>query len=346
MKTVSVIIPVYKVEKYVAATVKSVLEQTYTDFELLIIDDGSPDQSIEICQQFTDPRIKIIRQENRGVAAARNTGIRSSEGKYIALLDADDLWLPEKLEKHVEHLNNSPDVGVSYSRSAFIDEVDNPLGIYQMSKLKNITPLDLLCRTPIGNGSVAVIRKEVFEAIKFQDNLYGTVEDFYFNDDRQLHPSEDVECWLRIAIKTDWKIEGLSEPLTLYRVNSGGFSAQLTKKLNSWEKMLEIAHSYTPPEQMREWEKPAMAYQLRHLARRAVTLKSGSTAVELVNCALSTYWRILFEEPRRTLLTLAAAYLLWILPQSLYQQIQSLALKMTGANHKKRILQDQTRQLA
>ena len=345
MKLVSVIIPVYKVEKYIAATVQSVLAQTYKNFELLIIDDGSPDKSIEICQQFIDSRIKIIRQENRGVAAARNTGIRHAQGDYIALLDADDLWLPDKLEKHVEHLENNSNVGVSFSRSAFIDEEDKPLGIYQMSKLKDITPLDLLCRTPIGNGSVAVIRKEVFQAIAFEDNLYGTTEEFYFDDDRQLHPSEDVECWLRIALKSDLEIEGIPEALTLYRVNPGGFSAQLFKKLSSWEKMLEKARSYTPPELMQELEKPAMAYQFRHLARRAVTLELGSTAVELAQRSLSTHWQILVEEPRRTLLTLAAAYSLWLLPRKIYNSIQSLALNVTGANQKRRLSKDSIKQM-
>ncbi|ARV61302.1 glucosyl transferase [Nostocales cyanobacterium HT-58-2] len=342
MKQVSVIIPVYKVEKYIAATVQSVLEQTYKNFELLIIDDGSPDNSIEICQQFTDNRIKIIRQENRGVAAARNTGIRHAQGEYLAFLDADDLWVPEKLAKHVEHLDNSPAVGVSFCRSAFIDELGEPLGIYQITKLQEITPLDLLCRTPIGNGSVPVIRREVFEDIAFEDNLYGAVENFYFDDDRQLHPSEDVELWLRIAMKTKWLIEGIPEALTLYRVNSQGFSAQLLKKLKSWETMLEKARAYVSPELMADWEKIAMAYQLRHLARRAVTLEAGSTAVQFAHRALSTYWRILLEEPRRTLITLAAAnFLLWM-PKPLYHQVQSLALKITGDRQRRRIQQEES----
>lgn len=340
MKKVSVIIPVYKVEKYIAATICSVLKQTYTNFELLIIDDGSPDRSVEICQQFTDPRIKIIRQTNRGVAAARNTGIRQARGEFIAFLDADDLWLPEKLEQHVEHLENSPDVGVSFSRSAFIDSVGNPLGIYQMSKLKDITPLDILCRTPIGNGSVAVIRREVVEAIRFQENHEGVTEDCYFDCDRQLHPSEDVECWLRIAVKINCQIEGLAEPLTLYRVNAEGHSAQLLKKLKSWETMLEKVRSYAP-EQVIQWEKPAMAYQLRYLARRAVTLEAGATAVELVHQAILTYKRILFEEPHRTLLTLSAAYCLWFLPRSFYSQMQTFAMNFAGAIQRRRILQDQ-----
>jgi glycosyltransferase involved in cell wall biosynthesis len=342
MKKISVIIPVYRVEKYIAATMQSVVEQTYKNFELFIINDGSPDRSVEICQQFTDPRIKIISQENRGVSAARNTGIRHAQGEYLAFLDGDDIWLPQKLEKHVEHLESSPSVGVSFSQSAFIDEAGQPLGIYQMSKLNRITPPFILCRNPIGNGSTPVIRREVFEAIRFQDNFYGTESDCYF--DQRLHHIEDIECWLRIAIQTDWQIEGIPEALTLYRLTSGGASTNLMKQFESLEKVLEKARSYAP-ELIEQWGNAAKAYQLRFLARRAVRMEAAPTAVELAHRALSTHWRILLEEPRRTILTLAAAYSLWLLPRSFYCKFQTLALKMTGASQRRRILQTQSRQL-
>ncbi len=342
MKKVSVIIPVYGVEKYISATVQSVLEQTYKDFELLIVDDGSPDRSREICQQLTDSRIKIISQENRGVSAARNTGIRHAQGDYLAFLDGDDLWLPQKLEKHVEHLENSPSVGVSFSQSAFIDELGQPLGIYQTSKLNGITPPFILCRNPIGNGSTPVIRREVFEAIRFEDNFNGTVEDCYF--DQRLHNIEDIECWLRIAIQTDWQIEGIPEALTLYRLTTGGASTNLMKQFESLEKVLEKTRSYAP-ELVSQWGNAAKAYQLRFLARRAVRMKAASAGIELGHRALSTHWRIVLEEPRRTLLTLAAAYSLWLLPRSFYCQIETLALKMTGASQKRRLLQSKSRQL-
>ena len=334
MKKVSVIIPVYKVERYISATVRSVLEQTYSDFELLIVDDGSPDRSVEICQQFTDPRIKIIRQQNRGLAGARNTGIRHAQGEYLAFLDGDDLWLPEKLEKHIEHLDNSPAVGISFSRSAFIDEERKPLGIYQMPKLKAIAPSHILRRNPIGNGSAPVIRREVLDAIKFQDNLYGSTEDFYF--DECFRQSEDIECWLRIAIQTPWQIEGIPEALTLYRVTVVGLSANWQKQLESWEKVIDKTRSYAP-ELLAKWEDSARAYQLRYLARRAISLRSISTAVELIHRALATHWRILLEEPRRTLLTWAAAYSLWLLPQLFYDQIETLVIKSTGLTQKSRI---------
>jgi glycosyltransferase involved in cell wall biosynthesis len=345
MKKVSVIIPVYNAEKYIAATVRSVLDQTYSDWEMLIIDDGSPDRSVEICQQFTDPRIKIISQNNRGLPGARNTGIRHAQGDYLALLDADDLWLPEKIEKHIEHLENSPDVGVSFSRSAFINEAGKALGNHQMPKLKNITPPYLLSCNPVGNGSAALIRREAFEAIQFQDNLYGTVESFYF--DEQLRESNadmtDQECWLRIALQTPWKVEGIPDILTLYRVNSQGLSANLSKQLEATEKMIEKTSSYAP-ELIAQWGNSARAFNMRYIARRAVTLKDGKMAVQQIHRALATHWQIILEEPRSTLLTWAAAYLLWLLPEQIYALIEVLALKATGYMQKRRILRDKAQQ--
>ena len=336
MDLISVIIPVYNVEQYIAATIQSVLKQTYEHFELLLINDGSGDRSLEICQQFKDSRIKIITQPNRGAAGARNTGIRLAQGKYIAFLDSDDLWHPSKIAQHIEHLSNSPQVGISYSSSAFIDQAGNLLGIYQIPKLKNVTAWEILCRNPIGNGSAAVIRREVFEEIKFQDNLDGSWEDFYF--DESLSPSEDVELWFRMANQTEWQVEGISEALTLYRIYAGGTSANLLKKQESWEKMIDKARTYASNLKAR-WEKPVQAYHLRYLARRAVTLGDGTVAVQLAHRAIATYWRMWFEEPRRTGLTLAAAYSLTILPKSLYQRLEAIAIKAAGIRQKRRLQQ-------
>lgn len=343
MKKVSVIIPVYCAEKYVAATIQSILAQTYQNFEIIIVDNGSTDRSVEVCQQITDPRIKIIQQENRGAAGSRNTGIRHAQGEYLAFLDADDLWLPEKLEKQVEHLDNSPTVGISFCWSAFIDEAGNYLGICQTPRLRGITLRHVLCRNPISNGSTPMFRREVFEAIKFQDNLYGTVEDFYF--DEQLYCSEDVECWLRIAIQTEWQMEGIPQILTLYRVNSMGISANLDKQLKSHEDMLDKLQAYAPAPIAR-WRNLSMAYQIRYLARRAVTLKDGKAAVKMFNRALLTDRHILFEEPFRTVLTGIAAYLLWLTPESVYQRINDLAIKVTGASQKRRLLKEKSTRLA
>lgn len=335
MKKVSVIIPVYNAEKYVASALESVLAQTYQNLEILIVDDGSPDGSLEICQQFKDQRIRIICQQNRGLSGSRNTGIRHAKGEYLAFLDADDIWLPQKIEKHVSHLEGSPELGVSFSFSKLIDELDNPLGIYQSSKIKSITPLDLLCRTPIGNGSAAVFRKEVFEEICFQISYDRISESHYF--DEQFRESEDVECWMRIALKTNWVMEGIPEALTLYRINSKGLSANLTRKIDSWKKLIDKVHSYEP-KKMSQWEKPALAYQLRHLARRAVTLRDKTQAINLFCQSIATYRHILTEEPYRTCLTGAAAGLLWVLPSSIYDRFFQVAAKLTGNSQRRRIM--------
>jgi hypothetical protein len=109
------------------------------------------------------------------------------------------------------------------------------------------------------------------------------------------------------------------------------------KKLNSWVKMLEKARAYVTPELMAKWYNIAMAYQLRHLARRAVTLEDGKTSVEFINRSLLTYWGILFEEPYRTVITVGAAYFLWFMPRSLYHQLESVAIKIVGATQRRRI---------
>lgn len=334
MKKVSVVIPVYGVEKYIASAVQSVLDQTYKNFELLIVDDGSPDRSVEIVQQFEDPRIRIIRQENQGLAGARNTGIRNTQGEYLAFLDGDDIWVPEKLSKHVKHLEDSPTVGVSFSRSVFIDEMGNSLNTYLMPKLKDITSAYLLHCNPVGNGSAAVFRRETLESIKFPDNRYGPVEDFYFDD--RFYLSQDIECWLRISIQTPWQFEGLPEALTLYRVNSLGLSMNFLQKVEYWEKILEKTRSYAP-ELIDQWGNSSRAYHLRYLARSAVRLKDGSIAVKLINQALVNHWRIVLEEPSRTLRILLAAYLLRLIPRSAYSSLESVAANVAGAIQRRRI---------
>jgi glycosyltransferase involved in cell wall biosynthesis len=331
MKKVSVIIPVYGAETYIAETLRSLLAQTYPYFEALLVDDGSPDRSIEICQRFTDSRIRIIRQTNRGLPGARNTGIRHAKGDYIAFLDADDLWQPDKLEKHVAHLERSPQVGVSFSYSAFINDVGELTGIYQIPrKITNITPEFALCRNPVGNGSAAVIRRQVFEDIAYRDDLYGECEEFYFDERLKFAKADatDLECWTRIATHTPWKLEGIPEALTLYRVNSGGLSAHAMTQFEAIERV--IAKCCDNSLVLAPYRNLARAYYMRYTARRAVTLRDGKLAMKMVNRSLLTDWRILREEPGRTLTTVAAAYLLRFIPDGMYRSLEQKALQMTG----------------
>ncbi|MEB3294138.1 MAG: glycosyltransferase family 2 protein [Synechococcales bacterium] len=338
-KKVSVIVPVYNAEQYVALTIQSLLDQTYKNLEILIVDDGSPDRSVEACQQFSDPRIQIIRQPNRGLPGARNTGIRHATGDYIGFLDADDIWVPEKIEKHVAHLNSSPQVGISFSYSAFIDGDGNYTGIYQIPrKIKGITPGYALCRNPVGNGSSAILRRETFEAIRFQDNLHGDWEDYYFDERLRFTSADatDLECWTRISAHTHWQQEGIPEALTLYRVNSGGLSANALKQFEAIERVIDKSCN-SAPQVLGPYRQLARAYYMRYVARRAVTLRDGDLAVKMINRALRTNWKILIEEPMRTLMTIGAAYFMKLAPQRLYTQLETWAIKLTGKSQKSRM---------
>ncbi len=338
MPKISVVMPVYNVERFVAEAVQSVLNQTFEDFELLIIDDVSPDGSVEICQQFTDPRVRIIHHTvNRGLAGARNTGVRQAQGEFLAFLDSDDCWHPEKLERHHTHLTSRPAVGVSFSRSAFIDEDGIPTHCYQMPRLTDIEAGYYLCRNPIGNGSAPVIRRQVFDDICYLSTFDGEEEKCYFDD--HLRRSEDIECWIRIALQTDWIIEGLPEALTYYRLNAGGLSANLLEQLDSWEQVIAKTRTYAP-DFINKWEKRARAYQLRYLSRQAIRLRDGKMAAHLLHRALATDPTILLQEPGRTILTMGASYLLWICPKPLYIKLESIAQAIIGRIQARRIAHD------
>lgn len=332
---VSVVMPIYGVERFVADAIDSVLSQSFTDFEFLIVDDVSPDNSRNICESYTDERIRIITHaKNRGLAGARNSGIRQAKGKYIALLDSDDKWTVDKLKKHVEHLNNSPEVGVSFSRSVFMNEDGVNMNTYQMPKLSGITPEYLLCRNPIGNGSAPVIRREVFDDIAYQARLYDDVELFYFDD--KFRQSEDIECWIRIAATTDWKIEGLTDALTVYRLNSSSLSANIPKQLATWEAVIEKATEHSP-ELIERAGGLARAYQLRYLARQAIRLQDGKTALSYVCKSIKQAPSILWREPSRTFMTLGTALLQRMTPKVFYRTLEPVAIRLLGSTQRLRI---------
>ena len=119
---ISIIIPVYNAEKTIESTINSVLNQTFIDFELIVINDGSTDSTLEIVHKITDPRLKIFSYANANQAASRNRGIAKATGEYIAFLDADDLWTPDKLESQINLLKNNSTAAVVYSWTNCINE--------------------------------------------------------------------------------------------------------------------------------------------------------------------------------------------------------------------------------
>ena len=300
---VSVVMPVYNVQAYVAEAISSVLAQTMPDFELIIVDDGGNDSSMDICRSFDDPRIRIIAQANRGLAGARNTGIDAARADLVALLDSDDRWLPEKLALHVIHLDNNPQIGVSYCPSRFIDEDGQAMRLAQRPKLEDVSAVDIFCRNPVGNGSAPVLRRAALETVAFRHPSDGRRTCWF---DESLRQSEDIEMWLRLAVVGGVRFGGIAPALTEYRVGRGGLSAQILRQYESWEGVIDRLSQHAPQFIAAHVDR-ARAYQLRYLARRAIQLGEPRMAMTMLRAALASSPRPLLEEPIKSLVTLAAA---------------------------------------
>lgn len=314
---VSVVMPVYNVEKYVAEAITSVLVQSYTDFELLIIDDGGQDGSVAICRSFDDPRIRIIAQANRGLAGARNTGIAAARGEYVAFLDSDDRWTKDKLALHVIHLDANPHISVSFSASQLIDGDGNPMRVTMGVPKRIVTPRQIIRRNPVGNGSTPVIRARALARIAYA-HPNDQMRLCYF--DENLRQSEDIDCWLRLAIVGKAQFEGLNALLTEYRIVASGLSANIDAQLASWEKVMANVRGFAPDFVAHHY-RSARAFQLRYLARRAVSLGDGVLAWDYVRRAGAEWPAIYVLELRKSAETFLAALAARILPSRWFARI-------------------------
>lgn len=198
MPTVSVIIATYNRAHYICDAIDSVLAQTYKDYEIIVVDDGSTDNTKEMLDKYNG-KIRYTYQANSGVSAARNLGVNLSKGQYLAFLDSDDMWLPEKLEKQMEAIKEDG-VGLVHTSKYMVDSNGNFTGdIRPLYPAKNIYDL-------INNHNIcmSVLAKKdlVIKAGMFDEGISG---------------SEDKDLWIRMAKLS--KITFLKEPLIKYRVH-------------------------------------------------------------------------------------------------------------------------------
>lgn len=223
----SVVIPLYNKEKYILRAVESVLAQTYQDFELIVVDDGSTDTSLDTIKNILDPRLKIIKQHNQGVSAARNTGIKNSTQNWIAFLDADDAWLNEHLSELYKLIKFYSEVGMVSTR---IREV------LDSNEVLDLTPVKKGCFRRINyfheaskyisiiNSSTVAIKKEVF------DQLGGFIA---------IKAGEDLECWARVALNYPVAI---SDKITCYYFrDTGGVMQSLAANKQPSTPVLRLA---------------------------------------------------------------------------------------------------------
>lgn len=215
---VSVIMPVYNGEKFLREAIQSVLNQTFSDFELIIVNDGSIDNSLDIIKEYAekDSRIKIINQKNTGIVGALNNALKLSKGDYVARMDADDISLPKRLEKQIEFLEKEK-AFICGAWANVIDQNGEQKGkkfSYPPRSWKQIK-LHLLRGNPFIHPSI-LFKKEIY------DNEKDENEYFYKN----YKNVEDYELWTRIVPK--YKSVNLQEYLLNYRIHNN----QITKKTN------------------------------------------------------------------------------------------------------------------
>ena len=156
---ISIVTPVYNAEKYIEETIRTVLDQTWKDWEWILVDDGSADRSVEIIEQYKDSRIRLIRQKNKGAAAARNRGIEAAKGRYIAFLDSDDIWDPNKLTNSLQYMQKL-DAGFVFTAYEFGDENAQPTG-KRVRVPKKLTYKKALARTVIFTSTVLIDTQKI-----------------------------------------------------------------------------------------------------------------------------------------------------------------------------------------
>jgi glycosyltransferase involved in cell wall biosynthesis len=216
MPKVSVIIPTYNQAHFIAESIQSVLDQTFQDFEIVVVDDGSTDNTKEVVCNFKDVRIKYIYQENNGVSTARNTGICASTGEYIAFLDSDDVLLKNSLEKRVQVLNRHPEVAFIYGWNYIIDEKGR---IVKLSKKRQKHTCVREGSEQIRDFLIHGNRIGVCCAMARQRCLY----EVGLFDPTFHYGSEDFDMWVRLDKR--YAVACIAEPLAIYRIHSGSISA-------------------------------------------------------------------------------------------------------------------------
>jgi len=231
---ISVIIPAYNQARYLPAAIKSVLSQSYTSWECIVVDDGSTDNTYEQVHQFKHPKIKYIYQTNSGLSAARNSGMEASKGEFLSFLDSDDCFAPKKLELLMAKMNNNPELSLVTGNAALIDENGNPI----LRKFNSSIPeknYELLFGNPIHVGSV-LLRREWYQKI----GLFDT----------SLRSYEDWDYWLRITI-AGGKMESINDIVSFYRFHT----SQMTRNANQMTEasFAVLKKVFDSPNLQQEW---------------------------------------------------------------------------------------------
>ncbi|EDX76939.1 glycosyl transferase, group 2 family protein [Coleofasciculus chthonoplastes PCC 7420] len=277
MSLISVVIPVYNGEKTIRQTIESVINQTFSNFELIVIDDGSQDSTLDIVRSISDSRLKVFSFPNAGLATSRNRGIQLASGDYISFIDADDLWTGNKLEAQLKALLDNPQAAVAFSWTDCIDESG------QFSRRGNYTTVSgnvyaqLLLTDFIENGSNLLIRSEAFKKVG------------YFNE--SLPAAEDWDMWLRLAVNYEFAV--VPSPQVFYRLSTTSMSANVVRQEAACLQVIDQAFAQAP-DSVQHLKKPSLANLYKYLTYKVLAgvpdPQAGKIAVR--------FWRqVLHHQP-------------------------------------------------
>ena len=204
--TVSVVIPTFNRAGLIRDAIASVLKQSYSNLEVIVVDDGSTDSTAEVLNSFSDERLIFLRQENQGRSAARNRAIAQARGRYIAFLDSDDMYLEGKLQKQIDYMDSHPEIGMTYTSAICIDENGDSLPHKYEATVSGMIHLDIAFFIPVTiTLPTVMVRREVFDAVG--------------GFDEAMYRFEDTDMWRRIS-KT-YSIGAIQEYTCKLRTHGG-----------------------------------------------------------------------------------------------------------------------------
>jgi glycosyltransferase involved in cell wall biosynthesis len=247
----SVVTASYNVAGYIGQAIHSALAQTFLDFELIVIDDGSTDGTLDVVKGILDPRIRLEPRSHQGAPATLAEGIALARAPYLAFLDGDDFWHPNKLEQHVRFLDSHPTADLTFSWSRIVDEFGRDTGL--TSRLWNgpISCAQLLADNVIGNGSSPVFRREALLAA-------GGI-------DTTLPGCYDLDAWLRMSLIRPGNLVAIPQFLTFYRRRPGQLTADVPMMERSFNRLIEKTRAIAPEHAARA-EKKARSNMQRFFA--------------------------------------------------------------------------------
>lgn len=307
---ISVIIPAYNAEKTLLETIESVRVQTFSDFEIIVINDGSTDRTPELVEAIPDTRIKLFSYKNGGLATARNRGLMRSQGQFITFLDADDLWTSDKLAAQHEALCQDPIAGAVYSWTLVMDDETGRLNPGIAASFAGDVYPQLFRGNFIASGSNLMLRRAVFEATGF-----------FALDAKGV---EDWEYWLRIA--RNYRFAVVPKFQILYRQAVQTMSSDVGKMKRSLLKVHEQEFQ-AAPQLLKPVKGPSLAYIYRYAAKLSLARVSGLRGMvnsgRDLGAAIAASPSILLEKQTQKLLAkwLLTGLLPPVFSKNLFQQI-------------------------